>query len=355
MTSSLPSPKRIILLILAAVAVFGLGSAGTFIALGILADREAYGEAEGQDAATTWMVMADRFEHVALADPFLLPQAAEGDAAELYWPADAGSVVECRVPHAPRLFEYTAMLFERWPDAMAEATRCPRIDDMVRAASLPQLDIAARVGAADPEFDYFESYSLIREPQQAVLALLARAHARIQAREYAAAERDARAVVSAGRQLVWNSLDVSGVATGLDLMTGGLDHLRVLHQRRGASARAALALAARDSLAELGRSWNSALEVAHRTSTFPGLLRYTVAAAENEGLPLGVRSTMVVLLGYGHIGHSLERMLWPSRDRARALARFERVPRLMPAVAQARKGLSLSWFERRDLATRWNL
>ena len=238
---------------------------------------------------------------------------------------------------------------------MAEATRCPRINDMVKAARMPRLEIAARLGAADPGFDYFGSPTLSSEPVHALFALLARAHARIRRRDWANAERDARAVVSAGRQLVWNSINVDGVAVGLDLMTSGLDHLRVLHARRGDAARAALALAVRDSLGELARSWESTLDVARRTSAFPGLLRYTVAAAENEGLPLGVRSTMVVLVGYGHIDHSVERALWPSRDRARALTRLERFPRLMPAVVQARKGLELSWFERRDLASQWSL
>ena len=68
MTSTLPSPKRIIVLVLIGVALFGLGSAGTIITLGVLADREAYAQASAQDAATLWMDMTDRFERVALAD-----------------------------------------------------------------------------------------------------------------------------------------------------------------------------------------------------------------------------------------------------------------------------------------------
>lgn len=355
MTSSLPSPRRILLLILITVAICALGAAGTYVGLGMLADREAYARAEAEDAATMWMDMTDRFERVAMADPFLLPESGSGDAAELYWPADEDAVEECRVPHRPRTFEYTEMLFERFPEEMSGVARCRRADDMVKAAAMPRLDIAARLEAEDPDFDYFESPALTLEPEHALFALLARAHARIRARDWAHAERDARAVVSAGRQLVWNGIDVNGVAIGLDLMTDGLDHLRVLHERRGDAARAALALAVRDSLAELARSWESTLDVARQTSTFPGLLRYTVAAAENDGLPLGVRSAMVVMVGYGHIGHSLERLFWPSPDRSRALARLERFPRLMPAVAQARKGLELSWFERRDLASQWNL
>ncbi|MGD8278743.1 MAG: hypothetical protein PVH00_11980 [Gemmatimonadota bacterium] len=355
MTSSLPSPKRVIMLVLGTVTVACLGAAGAFVALGVLADREAYEAAQAEDAATLWMDMTDRFEHVAMADPFLLPETGDGDAAALYWPAESGSVDACEVPHAPRLYDYTEMLFERWPADMEQATHCPRIDDMVRAAGMPRLDMVARLGAGNADFDYFASPSRIREPHHALLALLTRAHAGIRARDWADAERDARAVVSAGRQLIWNSIDVNGVAIGLDLMSGGLDHLRVLHERRGDIALAARALAARDTIEALAHDWESAIDVARRTSAFPGLLRYTVAAAENEGLPLGMRSAMVVLVGYGHIGHSLERMLWPSHDRTRALTRLERFPRLMPAIAQARKGLSLSWFERRDLSSQWNL
>jgi hypothetical protein len=355
MTSRLPSLKRVVALILLTVAVAGLAGAGTLVALGILTDREAYAAAEAEDAATLWMSLTDRFENVALADPFLLPEAADGDAAELYWPA--GSITECRVPENARFFEFTETLFQRRPADMQAATRCARIDDMVKAAGMPHLDIVGRLGAASPEFDYFDyTAEAIREPQHALIALLVRAHARIRARDWADGERDARAVVSAGRQLVRNSIDMNGVGTGLRLMEGGLDHLRVLHERRGDFALAARALAARDSIGALARIWVSASQVARRTSAFPGLLRYTVAAAENDGLPLGMRSAMVVLVGYGHMGHSLERMFWPSHDRTRALARLERDPRLKPAIEQARKGLAMSWFERtRGLASDLNL
>lgn len=353
--SSLPSPGRVLLLALLAVALFGLGSAATFIALGIRADRTRLAAVEEKDASELLMDFSHRFERVALADPFLLPTEAAGNAADLYWPEGAEPAAGCDTPFTPRLFDFTAMMFEKRPDAMREAIRCPRIDDMVRAASLPDMVVGDRFAAGDPDFDFFGSSEQLREPQKALGALLARAHLRIQAREWAGAERDARAVVSAGRQFLWDSPHPQGFSMGLMLMVGGLDHLRVLYERRGDRAFAAMALAARDSLGALQRGVSSVLDVVHGTSTFPGLLRYTVAAAENDGLPLGVRSELVIMLGYGHVGHTAERWLGPSRSRERALARLERDADLMPAIAQARKGLDLSMRERIDLATQWNL
>jgi hypothetical protein len=340
-------------LIIFAAGLFGLGSAGTWIALGIRADRAALAVARAQDAAAVWMEATDRFERTALADPFLLPVAASGNAAEIYWGAGAHAGVDCPLQYRLPLFGDAA--FQRWPEAIANAAGCPGLDEIVKAAGLPQLDLSAHIAVNDPEFDLFATGDLFRKPEQALYALLARAHARIEKRDFANAERDARAVVSAGRQFLWQSPDLNGAFMGISLMTAGLDHLRELHERTGNARLAAAATEARDSLHSIYRGMNKVLTVAQSTSTFPSLLRYTVAAAENEGLPLGMRSTLVVFLGYGHIGHSTERLLWPSRVRARALARLERQRELLPAVVQARKGLALSWFERKDLATQWDL
>lgn len=353
MSSRLPSLKRFFLLIVLAAAVFGFGSAATWIAFGILADREALAVAEAQDAAALWMEATDRFERTTLADPFLLPVAASGNAAEIYWGAGTNPGIDCPLPYRLRLFSDAA--YQRWPEAIANAAGCPRLDDLVKAAGLPRLDLSAQLAVDDPDFDLFATGDFFRKPEQALYALLARAHARIEKRDFASAERDARAVVTAGRQFLWQSPDLNGAFMGISLMTAGLDHLRELHERRGDARLAAAATEARDSLHSIYRGMNKVLAVAQGTSTFPTLLRYTVAAAENEGLPLGLRSTLVVFLGYGHIGHSTERLLWPSRVRARALARLEHQRELLPAVVQARKGLALNWFERKDLATQWNL
>lgn len=353
MTTRLPSPKRFLLLALIAFAVFGLGSATVWAASGVQADRTALAEAESRDAAAIWMDVAKHFEALSVVDPFLLPVRSSGDAAALYWPDDGGGD-GCALTGMPRLFGHTEIMFERWPEKMLRATRCSRIDDIVQAAQLPELDIVGQFDVHAPGFDYFRTFEQLAEPRQAMLALLTRAHAGIRAGDFRNAERDARAVVSTGRQLVLNSPEMHGLTLGLVLLTGGLDHLAELYKRNGEHGRAAAALAARDSVDVLRLATGRAFDVGGELSRFPSLLRHAVAAAENEGLPLGLRSTMVVLLGYGHLGNFIERNLRPSGIRRRALDRLGRDPDIGFAVAEARKGLGLTWQERRDMATRWN-
>jgi hypothetical protein len=351
MSSLFPSPRRTLLLVVAAVAIFGLGAAATVVGYGIWLDRQAMAAARAQDAAAVWMAAADDFELLPMADPFTLPTADSGDAAGIYWPANGRAASECGVRYRPRFFDDAT--WKRFPEVAQEAASCEGLDVLVTAAAMPEMNALARLEADDPES--FFSYDLVRGPEQAFYALLARSRVRTLAGDLRSAERDARAVVSAGRQFVRHSPDMYGVFTGLELMTAGLDYLREIHERRGDTHRARLALAARDSIGGIHRSWSRVLDVGQRTSTFPSLLRYTVAAAENEGLPLGMRSTMVVFLGYGYVGHSLERLLGPDPRRARALARLEKDPALGPAVRQARKGLGLSRSARRELAAQWNM
>lgn len=352
MRASLPSPGRFFLLTLIAFAIFGLGSASTLVTFGLLDDRRALAAAQTADAAAMWMTAADQFETIALADPFRLPAAPSGDAADVYFPDDPAAVYDCGPTHYPSLFDNPVFTSSR--DVIRQAAECAGLDRFVEAAAMPELTITNAPG--DPErFNPFVTTQLFHGAERAFNAILARAHLEIEEQRYRDAERDARAVVSAGRQFVFESPDMYGVFMGVAFMTAGLDHLRELFHRRGDRFRAEAALAARDSLDRLHRGWSRMLAVGQKTATFPTLLRYTVAAAENEGLPLGLRRTMVVFLGYGHVAHFLERMLGPDGRRVRALGRFDADEELLPAVVAARAGLDLSWFERREFARRWNL
>jgi hypothetical protein len=291
---------------------------------------------------SSWRRTASSMSLLDQVEPFGILDKTDGNAATLYWPSGfPGADSPCA---RADYYSFGAPQWSSPESPWREAATCERVEAIVRAAHLRQLDLSGWL----PEIDittltaygqYFDR--LHRAPLQDISAVTARAHLRIEQGDLDSAEQDARAAVSAGLHFMRGAADAWGMIWASMRVTAALDHMREIYLRRMDTAAAAnveqAMLAVKEVRSMLSRFEATLIKAAALPSAQPSVF----AIASNADNPLGVRNTAAAALGFAYLANWREVLLGPSRERVQALDTLASEPVLAAAVALGRQQFDL--------------
>jgi hypothetical protein len=268
-----------------------------------------------------------------------------GNAFALFWPDGGNGESPCEGIVPP--VAYGSPMWQQRDGQWQRSAACDRVDAVIEAAHVADLDFGEWMRHATTDDMYGEhGIDLYRRPWHEMAAALARSHARIDSGDLTGAEADARAVVSAGLQLTRNAPHATGMLWGMQLVIGGLDHIRVVRQHLDdAQAVAeigdamATVIAMRSAVGEFMRS---AVKVAEVPDGWERIARFS----ENPVYPLGMRTYATFVLGFGWVGQPNEVLFGPSEARRQAVESLKSHPELGLVVARAEEGLDMPLKER---------
>jgi hypothetical protein len=263
-----------------------------------------------------------------------------GNAFASFWPDGGNGESPCQGIVPP--VAYGSPMWKQRDGQWQKSAACVRVDAVVEAAHMSDLDFGDWLQHATTNEMYGDhGADLYRRPSSEMAAVLARSHARIDAGDLAGAEADARAVVSAGLQLTRNAPHATGMIWGMQLVIGGLDHIRVVREQLD-DARAVAELG--DAIATVvgmrsavSQFMRSAVKVAEVPDGWDRIARFS----ENPTYPLGMRTYATFVLGFGWAGRPNEVLFGPSEGRRKAVESLRPRPELNLVVAQAEEGLAM--------------
>jgi hypothetical protein len=260
-----------------------------------------------------------------------------GNAVAIYWP---DGVVEkespcVRVSHGP----FDSPIWNDGRSPWREAAACDRIDQIVRAAHLRDMNLSEWLRSAGPaDVPGPEDFlGLNRAPMNDVAALIARAHLRIVDNNLADAEADARAAVSAGLHFMRGALSIDAMFWASVYVTEALDHLREVHERRGDVTAVRQLTEAVAKVQRPRRVLTRFMDMAPKAASSTALMTRLVQIATNRQNPIGMRAHATTMLGYGFLANPVEVLFGPSLIRQQALDSIEQQDELAAVVAHARE------------------
>ena len=275
--------------------------------------------------------------------------AVPGNAAAHFWPSGIAVMEPACPKRLPSMYDSPS-----WEDPDLDwesAASCGRADDIVRAAQLRELDLGAWRYGADAygrpdELRYMHVY---REPIYGIGALIARAHLRIDHADYARAEADARAAVSAALHLVYGATDIDAMVWSVRMTGVALDHLREIHERRGDEEGLAAVAGAMDRARVAGVLLNRFIGVVRKAAASPATIHHARRVAQDSRAPAGFRAYAGMMVGYAWIANPREAILGPSGARRYAMAELAQQAELRPVIRQARTSVDLPVRRRLEL------
>jgi len=260
-----------------------------------------------------------------------------GDAVAIYWPDGVSAAPSpcARANHG----HFDSPIWNDGRSPWRDAAACERVDEIVRAAHLRDMNITDWLrGSAPADIPGPQEFlGLNRAPMQDVAALIARAHLRIETGDLAAAEADARAAVSAGLHFMRGAISIDAMFWASVHVTEALDHLREVYERRGDVAAVRQLSEAVSNVQRPRRVLTRFMDVAPKAASSTALMTRLVQVATNRQNPIGMRAHATTMLGYGFLANPVEVLFGPSLIRQQALDSIEQQPELAPVVAHARE------------------